>query len=117
MLRLLASGLTPAERLAATSAVDAELVEFSSARRALLVADGDEDLLPVLMEALDSASDTPLPATPVFVAAVPAAHTAADPKTPELLGTRTTSTRMRGMILASLAQERQWHSPPRKRFA
>ena len=70
-LRLLASGLTPAERLAATSAVDAELVEFSSARRALLVADGAEDLLPVLMEALDSASETPLPATPVFVAAVP----------------------------------------------
>ena len=77
-LRLLASGLTPAERLAATSAVDAELVEFSSARRALLVADGDEDLLPVLMGGLDSASDTPLPATPVFVAAVPAAHTAAE---------------------------------------
>ena len=37
-LRLLASGLTPAERLAATSAVDAELVEFFLRSPRLLVA-------------------------------------------------------------------------------
>ena len=32
----------------------------------------------MLMEALDSASETPLPATPVFVAAVPGTHSAAE---------------------------------------
>jgi len=74
--RLLAAGLTPAERSATALAFESagfvepvEFVEFGCQRRALLVPDCfyDDELLPGVLEALDAAADTPMPLTPVFV--------------------------------------------------